>query len=178
MSRPDVLSRVRTLVVGLTAPLGAAGLIACDASDASLLEPGRGPQFAYGSGGNPELASCSDPTPGQKWTVEVTPAGGTFNMGPNTIVVPANAVAATGMIYLRELSATSLKVSLSSSVALNASLEVIMSAENCETQATQTVWLYDQTNEEFEQVVNGAYLPNTENMRFWTIQPGAYALAD
>ena len=177
MSRPHLFSRARTVLVALAAPLGAAALLACDAAETPM-EPFAGPQLDYANGGEPELSSCNDPTPGERWTASIGPAGGTYNMGNNTVVVPANAVSSTGLLYFRELSATSLQVRITSSVTLNASLEVTVSAEHCETEATQTVWLYDETEQEPETLVQGGYIPDTDNMRFWTIQPGAYALAN
>ena len=178
MTRPDLTLRVRAALIALAAPLGASSLIACDTEDASVLDPSFEPRMDYADGGEPVAAMCNDPTPGQKWTAFISPAGGTFNMGPNTVIVPANAVSTVGQLYLRELSSTSLQVRISSNVTINASLEVIVSAENCETDVAQTVWLYDETNQEFDEVVQGRYDTGTTNMRFWTIQPGAYALAN
>jgi hypothetical protein len=108
----------------------------------------------------------------------IGPAGGTFNMGPNRVIVPANAVSANGHLYMRELSDTTLQVRILTTLTINQPLEVIVSAENCFVDVAQTVWMYDEMDSEFEQVVNGGYLPGTDDMRFWTIQPGAYALAD
>ena len=104
MSRAHLFSRTRTVLVALTAPFGAATLLACDAGEA--MEPTGGPQLDYWNGGEPVLTPCNDPTPGEKWSVMISPAGGTYNMGNNTVVVPANAVSSTGMLYLKELSST------------------------------------------------------------------------
>jgi len=178
MPRPQLLSRVRTLLLALAAPLSAAALLACDATEPGALEPGVGPQFEYANGGDPEPIACNDPTPDERWVANITPAGGTFNMGPNTIIVPANAVSSNGHLYLRELSATTLRMRVNSTVTITKPLEVRVSAENCVIDVAQTVWLYDEVEGEFEQRVDGSYLEGTDDMRFWTIQPGAYALAD
>jgi hypothetical protein len=166
--------RARRLLSAIAAPFAAAGLLACEASDELTLA--AGPQFAYSEGGEPELALCDDPTPGQKWTASVTPAGGTLTMGPNSVIVPANAVSSSGLIYLRELDSSSLQMRLTSSVTLNATVEVVVSTENCEVIPQQTVWLYDEAQQQFEDIVDSD--PGNQEMRFWTIQPGAYALAN
>lgn len=178
MLYPDLRRRVRSILLALSAPLGAAALFACDATSESLFEPTLEPQSDYANGGEPEFALCNDPTPGEKWTAEVTPSGGTFTMGPNTLIVPANAVSASGLIYLKELSSSSLLVRITSTQTLNQNLEVIVSTQNCDIEATQTVWLYDQPTQTFDEVVDGEPDTQNETMRFWTIQPGAYALAD
>jgi len=178
MLRPDLSSRVRAVLVALAAPLGAAAVLACDATEHALLDPDVTPQLDYASGGDPEPVLCNDPTPGERWTASITPAGGTFNMGPNTVIVPANAVSTSGLLYFRELSSSTLQVRITANVAINSSLEVIVSAENCEVDVAQTVWLYDEVGQDFEDLVDGDYDTGTTNMRFWTIQPGAYALAN
>ena len=174
MPRPKHGRRTRALFPTLVVPLVAAGLIACESPEP--LQPEPGPSFAYANGGEPELAPCYDPTPDERWTAIVSSAGGTFSMGPNTLVVPPNAVSTTALISLRELDQYSLRMRVTSTEPINANLEVAMSTDNCETVSTQTVWLFDETQQEFEDLVDSD--PEPDDIRFWTIYPGVYALAN
>lgn len=177
MLYPDLRRRVRSILFALSAPLGAATLFACDATDNPILEPNQ-PQLDYANGGEPEFAVCNDPTPGEKWTAWVSPSGGTFTMGPNTLIVPPNTVTTMAFIYLKELSSSALQVRVTSSEPIHQTLEVIVSTQNCEIAVAQTVWLYDESVQEFDEQVVSQPDNGNERMRFWTIQPGAYALAD
>lgn len=177
MLHPDLGKRARAIVIALVAPLTTTALLACDASEQNPLDPSE-PQFADAYEGELDFAPCWDPTPGERWTVAVGPAGGTFNMGPNTVIVPANAVATTALISLRELSQTSLQVRVNSTVPLNSNVEIIMSTENCTTQAGGSLWEYDEAQGQFIPMIAAEPDTTEDTMRFWTIQPGAYALAD
>ena len=176
MQYPVRRSRIRALVFALS-PIGAAALASCDAPR-DLTDPAFAPQENYSSGGAPALIACSDPTPLEKWSVGVGPAGGTFTMGPNTLIVPAGTVSGPALMYLKELSSTSLQMRVSSTLTLNDTVEVIMSTQNCNVEDTQLVWRFDETTQEMEDIVISEQDPTNNNMRFWTIQPGAYALAD